>query len=135
MLLAAVQGLVKMQLRLEDVSSIVDTLESDFKIERVQTQTGDEDAYRPALSKLPDKTEFNDIPCGRCPVRACTASQSGWPTRGLLSQDPLPKQHKSAHRQVAPLCIAGCAGVPSGGRHLTSVMPLLQRMAHQATRC
>eukprot|EP00891_Asterochloris_glomerata_P005515 jgi/Astpho2/5515/Aster-02781 len=61
-------GLVKMQLRLEDVSSIVDTLESDFKIERVQTQTGDEDAYRPALSKLPDKTEFNDIPCGRCPV-------------------------------------------------------------------
>ena len=76
LLLPAVQGLVKMQLRLEDVSSIVDTLESDFKIERVQTQTGDEDAYRPALSKLPDKTEFNDIPCGCCPVRACTAGQS-----------------------------------------------------------
>merc|ERR1712150_30103 len=63
------KGFSKVDLRLEDVNSIVLTLLYEGRIDTIDDEH-DEDVehFRPALLNIPKHSSFTSIPCGVCPV-------------------------------------------------------------------
>lgn len=61
-----VKGISRVQLRDEDVMMILNTLEYDGRIERIDNDDGDR--FRQALLAIPETSAFTSIPCGVCPV-------------------------------------------------------------------
>ena len=79
------QGISKIQLRDEDVMMILETLEFDGRIDRIDNDDGD--SFRQAMLAIPETSAFTSIPCGVCPVSlpphsecrlsgACTSSRA-----------------------------------------------------------
>ncbi|GLI65586.1 hypothetical protein VaNZ11_009160 [Volvox africanus] len=64
------RGFSKVELRIEDIHTIVMTLVYDGRIDEVEPEGEDdnEDHYRPAVLVVPDSTALTDVPCGVCPV-------------------------------------------------------------------
>lgn len=60
------QGISKIQLRDEDVMMILETLEFDGRIDRIDNEDGD--SFRQAMLATPETSAFTSIPCGVCPV-------------------------------------------------------------------
>lgn len=60
------QGISKIQLRDEDVMMILETLEFDGRIDRIDNEDGD--SFRQAMLAIPETSAFTSIPCGVCPV-------------------------------------------------------------------
>lgn len=60
------QGISKIQLRVEDVMMILETLEFDGRIDRIDNEDGD--SFRQAMLAIPETSAFTSIPCGVCPV-------------------------------------------------------------------
>ena len=72
------QGISKIQLRDEDVMMILETLEFDGRIDRIDNEDGD--SFRQAMLAIPETSAFTSIPCGVCPVSPAlqsTHSHSG----------------------------------------------------------
>ncbi|DBA81657.1 hypothetical protein WJX77_003870 [Trebouxia sp. C0004] len=66
------KGISRVQLRDEDVMMILNTLEYDGQIEKIDSPDG-EDRFRQALLAIPETSAFTSIPCGVCPVfNECT---------------------------------------------------------------
>ena len=61
------QGISRVQLRDEDVMMILNTLEYDGQIEKIDSPDG-EDRFRQALLAIPETSAFTSIPCGVCSV-------------------------------------------------------------------
>ncbi|GFR47134.1 hypothetical protein Agub_g8822 [Astrephomene gubernaculifera] len=64
------KGFSKVELRTEDIQTIVMTLVYDGRVDEVEPEGEDdnEDHYRPAVLSVPDSTPLTDVPCGVCPV-------------------------------------------------------------------
>ncbi|PNH06733.1 DNA-directed RNA polymerase III subunit RPC6 [Tetrabaena socialis] len=64
------KGFSKVELRIEDIQTIVMTLVYDGRVDEVEPEGDDdnEDHYRPAVLCVPDSTPLTDVPCGVCPV-------------------------------------------------------------------
>ncbi|KXZ56996.1 hypothetical protein GPECTOR_1g90 [Gonium pectorale] len=64
------KGFSKVELRREDIQSIVMTLVYDGRVDEVEPEGDDdnEDHYRPAVLGVPDSTALTNVPCGVCPV-------------------------------------------------------------------
>lgn len=60
------QGISKIQLRDEDVMMILETLEFDGRVDRIDNDDGD--SFRQAMLAIPQTSAFTSIPCGVCPV-------------------------------------------------------------------
>lgn len=66
------KGISRVQLRDEDVMMILNTLEYDGQIEKIDSPDG-EDRFRQALLAIPETSAFTSIPCGVCSVfNECT---------------------------------------------------------------
>ena len=61
-----VQGISKINLRDEEVMQILETLEFDGRIDRIDNEDGD--SFRQAMLAIPETSAFTSIPCGVCPV-------------------------------------------------------------------
>lgn len=71
------QGISKIQLRDEDVMMILETLEFDGRIDRIDNEDGD--SFRQAMLAIPETSAFTSIPCGVCPVSlALQSTPSFW---------------------------------------------------------
>lgn len=68
-----VQGISKIQLRDDDVMMILETLEFDGRVDRIDTEDGD--SFRQAMLAIPETSAFTSIPCGVCPVSPAFASE------------------------------------------------------------
>ena len=80
----AMQGISKIQLRDEDVMMILETLEFDGRIDRIDNDDGD--SFRQAMLAIPKTSAFTSIPCGVCPVSLsphskCRLNDACTPTR------------------------------------------------------
>lgn len=64
------KGFSKVDLRLEDIEMVVNTLIYDGRVDQVEGEAEDdmEDHYRPAVMPLPSTSAFTSTPCGVCPV-------------------------------------------------------------------
>ncbi|PNW80376.1 hypothetical protein CHLRE_07g314950v5 [Chlamydomonas reinhardtii] len=64
------KGFSKVELRTEDIQTIVMTLVYDGRVDEVEPEGEDDndDHYRPAVLPVPDSTPLTDVPCGVCPV-------------------------------------------------------------------
>ncbi|KAL3142603.1 hypothetical protein ABBQ38_002920 [Trebouxia sp. C0009 RCD-2024] len=60
------KGISKIQLRDEDVMMILETLEFDGRVDRIDNDDGD--SFRQAMLAIPQTSAFTSIPCGVCPV-------------------------------------------------------------------
>lgn len=60
------QGISKIHLRDEDVMQILETLEFDGRVDRIDNDDGD--SFRQAMLAIPETSAFTSIPCGVCPV-------------------------------------------------------------------
>ncbi|KAK9817314.1 hypothetical protein WJX72_012527 [[Myrmecia] bisecta] len=60
------KGFSKVELRADDVMSLINCLEYDGKIDRVEREEGE--MFRRALLEIPDTSAFTNVPCGSCPV-------------------------------------------------------------------
>lgn len=68
------KGFSKVELRLEDIQTIVMTLVYDGRVDEVEPddEADDQDHYRPAVLAVADHTPLTAVPCGVCPVaREC----------------------------------------------------------------
>jgi len=63
------RGFVKVDLREEDVLSVINSLVYDGRIDSVDDED-DVEHFRPAMLKIPRQSAFTSIPCGVCPVFA-----------------------------------------------------------------
>mmetsp|Transcript_6760 Transcript_6760/g.14940 ORF Transcript_6760/g.14940 Transcript_6760/m.14940 type:complete len:285 (-) Transcript_6760:528-1382(-) len=64
------KGFSKVDLREEDIGSIVNTLIYDGRVDQVDGE-GEHDVsdhYRPAVHSIPASSAFTSVPCGVCPV-------------------------------------------------------------------
>ncbi|GAX75508.1 hypothetical protein CEUSTIGMA_g2951.t1 [Chlamydomonas eustigma] len=64
------RGFSKVELREEDILSIVNTLLYDGRVDQVDGEGAEDldDHFRPAVHSIPATTAFTSIPCGTCPV-------------------------------------------------------------------
>ncbi|EFJ44657.1 hypothetical protein VOLCADRAFT_118667 [Volvox carteri f. nagariensis] len=63
------RGFSKVELRIEDIHTIIMTLVYDGRVDEVEPEGDeDEDHYRLAVLGIPDSTSLTDVPCGVCPV-------------------------------------------------------------------
>mmetsp|Transcript_8655 Transcript_8655/g.23255 ORF Transcript_8655/g.23255 Transcript_8655/m.23255 type:complete len:285 (-) Transcript_8655:628-1482(-) len=58
----------KVDLRDEDIHSIIQTLVYDGRVDTVADEFDEEDHYTPIMHPVPPVTAFTSIPCGVCPV-------------------------------------------------------------------
>lgn len=63
----ASKGFSKVDLREEDVLSIVNTLVYDGRVDAIE-DSEDIDHFRPAMLSIPKQSAFTSVPCGVCPV-------------------------------------------------------------------
>ena len=83
------QGISKVQLRLEDIEAILDTLVFDGKVEKT-IKDHDKKYYR-SIEPLVPTTGLVRIPCGICPVsRNCGDVGAINPTKCTYLRDWLP---------------------------------------------
>jgi hypothetical protein len=68
----ASKGFSKVDLREEDVLSIVNTLVYDGRVDAIE-DSEDIDHFRPAMLSIPKQSAFTSVPCGVCPV-----SKTSW---------------------------------------------------------
>ena len=61
------RGFSKVDLRQDDVLSIVNTLVYDGRVETVDDEE-DVEHFRPAMLAIPKQSAFTSMPCGVCPV-------------------------------------------------------------------
>ena len=61
------RGFSKVELRQEDILSIVNTLLFDGRVTAVEDEE-DVDHFRPAILSIPKSSAFTSMPCGVCPV-------------------------------------------------------------------
>jgi DNA-directed RNA polymerase III subunit RPC6 len=75
------RGFSKVDLREEDILSIVNTLLYDGRVTSVEDEE-DIDHFRPAILTIPKFSAFTSIPCGVCPVRRSLIAlfSISWPT-------------------------------------------------------
>ncbi|WIA18894.1 hypothetical protein OEZ85_003566 [Tetradesmus obliquus] len=72
------KGLARVELREEDILTIMETLIADGRIESIEpADEGEPERYRTAVLAVPHSTPFTAIPCGVCPVmdQCCEGSQ------------------------------------------------------------
>ncbi len=62
------KGFSKVDLRLEDIQCIINTLIYDGRVDEVDDEKDDESHYRPAVLPVPERTAYTSTPCGVCPV-------------------------------------------------------------------
>eukprot|EP00798_Chlamydomonas_sp_ICE-L_P004425 gene4425-14557_t len=64
------KGFSKVDLRIDDIQTIVLTLVYDGRIDQVDGEGEDDvdDHYRPAVHTIPDNSALTSTPCGVCPV-------------------------------------------------------------------
>lgn len=64
------KGFSKVDLREEDIHSIINTLIYDGRVDQVDGEGDDDmnDHFRPAVHSIPSSNAFTSIPCGVCPV-------------------------------------------------------------------
>lgn len=62
------RGVSKVDLRSEDIASILQTLVYDGRLDSVDDGDDDDDKFRPALHSIPQTSALTSVPCGVCPV-------------------------------------------------------------------
>lgn len=80
------QGISKVQLRVEDIENILDTLIFDGKVEK--SSKGNDSKYYRAIKPLVSDTGLIRIPCGSCPVeRNCSDIGAITPNKCVYLKD------------------------------------------------
>lgn len=63
----SVQGVANVELTVDDVAMILNTLDYDGQIEEFAGDSGEAE-FRRTMMPIPENTAFSSVPCGRCPV-------------------------------------------------------------------